>query len=574
MVHKTNQDGNNRVAIYVRVSTLHQIDKDSLPMQKQDLIAYAKLMLNTDDYVIFEDAGYSGKNTSRPKFQEMMSQIRSGMFTHLLVWKIDRISRNLLDFASMYSELKQLGVVFVSKNEQFDTSTAMGEAMLKIILVFAELERNMTAERVTSTMISRAGNGQWNGGRVPFGYIWDKDNEQFLIHPEESSIVSFIHDNYEIEKSLIRVTHLLNHNNLYTRAGNPWNPVSVGLILRNIFYTGYYRYNVNKDGNRQKPKKESEWITIPDHHPAIVATEQKERILSILESNKRLLKERNIYATTKHTHIFAGILICGNCGNRMHATPSNAKKDWQYSNYTCHSKRKSNTGLGCKFTSDPVVGEFVFNYILNILNAKKTFSSELSIGDLQNKLLTGDTFKNISHIEPEGLLELFDVLSSGSVQKDIYGKNIIVSSSHGGSESELARLRKEKVKLERAMSRLRDLYLYSEDAMSESEYIIQRTKLKESLEDIDEQICIMNAEPWEQSLSDAEFIQRASEFIIAQKFTDRKYINFKRLAISVDREVLKSFVQNVIDNIVMESGKVTKIVFKNGLSHTFIYKQQ
>ena len=126
-----NSDAKNvRVAIYVRVSTLYQVDKDSLPMQKNDLIAYAKLMLGTDDYVIFEDAGYSGKNTDRPKFQEMMSQMRNGAFTHLLVWKIDRISRNLLDFAAMYSELKDLGVTFVSKSEQFDTSTAMGEAML------------------------------------------------------------------------------------------------------------------------------------------------------------------------------------------------------------------------------------------------------------------------------------------------------------------------------------------------------------------------------------------------------------------------------------------------------------
>ena len=115
-----------RVAIYIRVSTTHQVDKDSLPMQRQDLIAYAKLMLHTTDCVIFEDAGYSGKNMDRPRFQSMMKQIRQGLFTHVLVWKIDRISRNLLDFASMYEELKSLGVTFVSKNEQFDTSTAMG----------------------------------------------------------------------------------------------------------------------------------------------------------------------------------------------------------------------------------------------------------------------------------------------------------------------------------------------------------------------------------------------------------------------------------------------------------------
>mgnify|MGYP000798481346 FL=1 len=126
---ESNIKRNNRVAIYVRVSTVYQADKDSLPMQKQELISYAKLMLGTDDVVIFEDAGYSGKNTIRPKFQEMMEKIRVGAFTHLLVWKIDRISRNLLDFAAMYNELKKLGVTFVSKNEQFDTSTAMGEAL-------------------------------------------------------------------------------------------------------------------------------------------------------------------------------------------------------------------------------------------------------------------------------------------------------------------------------------------------------------------------------------------------------------------------------------------------------------
>ena len=185
-----------RVAIYVRVSTVYQIDKDSLPMMKQDLASYCKYILNTDDYVIFEDAGYSGKNTARPAYQKMMSQIREGLFTHLLVWKIDRISRNLLDFANMYQELKDLGVTFVSKNEQFDTSTAIGEAMLKIILIFAELERNMTSERVTATMINRASNGVWNGGRVPYGYDYDKENQIFSINPEENVIYNFLLDTY------------------------------------------------------------------------------------------------------------------------------------------------------------------------------------------------------------------------------------------------------------------------------------------------------------------------------------------------------------------------------------------
>lgn len=277
-----------KVAIYIRVSTLHQIDRDSLPMQRQDLIAYAKLILNTDDVTIFEDAGYSGKNTIRPEFQKMMSQLRTGTYTHLLVWKIDRISRNLLDFAEMYQELKNLGVTFVSKNEQFDTSTAMGEAMLKIILVFAELERNMTSERVTATMISRASNGQWNGGRIPYGYDYDPEEQAFSFNSDEYNIAHLIHDKYEELRSLVYLARYLNEHGYRTRAGNDWSPVSLDIILRSVFYCGDYQYNRLKEGDRQRPKDKSEWITVKDHHLAIVSREQKERILALLESNRRL----------------------------------------------------------------------------------------------------------------------------------------------------------------------------------------------------------------------------------------------------------------------------------------------
>ena len=90
-----------RVAIYIRVSTNHQIDRDSLPLQREELINYAKYALNIEDYEVFEDAGFSAKNTDRPDYQRMMKMIRSGLFSHVLVWKLDRISRNLLDFAAM-----------------------------------------------------------------------------------------------------------------------------------------------------------------------------------------------------------------------------------------------------------------------------------------------------------------------------------------------------------------------------------------------------------------------------------------------------------------------------------------
>ena len=560
-----------RAAIYVRVSTLHQIDKDSLPMQRQDLIAYAKLMLNTEDYVIFEDAGYSGKNTDRPKYQEMMSQIRSGVFTHLLVWKIDRISRNLLDFATMYTELKDLGVVFVSKNEQFDTSTAMGEAMLKIILVFAELERNMTSERVTATMISRASNGIWNGGRIPFGYDYDSETMVFSINEAEARVVRMIHDMYEEQRSLVRLARILNEKGYRSRAGNEWSPCSLLIILRNVFYCGDYRYNVLKEGDRQKVKDESEWVTFRDHHVPIVDREQKERIIATLKSNSRLSKTR-VHAG-KHTHVFGNLVFCGNCGKPMGPTPSELKASgWRYSKYLCPTNRKRANLCAGKSTSDPILGEFVFNYVLNMLNAQRNFADISSPQELQAALLSGEPFAYISGIEPDGLNDLYNVLSAGGVSGEIYGKSVKIKSKKQKADSELTNLRAEKQRLERALERLTNLYLYSEDAMSQREYVLRKNKLTESLDEVTEQIGFASSDAWQESITDEDFVQRASEFIIARNLTDRSYICYKRLAMSVDAGVLKSFVASIIDSIIILDGKVRTIVFRNGLSHTFIFR--
>ena len=232
-----------KAALYIRVSTTHQVDKDSLPFQRSELINYAKYALNIDEYEIFEDAGYSGKNTDRPKYQEMMNRVKKGEFTHLLVWKIDRISRNLLDFCAMYDEIKGYGVTFVSKNEQFDTSSAMGEAMLKIILVFAELERKLTAERVYSIMLSRAEKGLWNGANVPLGYKYDKIKKFPVPDAEESKTITLIFNKYLDEKSAIHVMKYLNDENIITKRGGKWTSKTVTDIIRNPFYKGTYRYN-------------------------------------------------------------------------------------------------------------------------------------------------------------------------------------------------------------------------------------------------------------------------------------------------------------------------------------------
>ena len=562
----------NRVAIYIRVSTTHQVDKDSLPMQRSDLTAYAKLMLATEDYVIFEDAGYSGKNTDRPRYQEMMSQIRTGTFTHLLVWKIDRISRNLLDFAEMYSELKKLGVIFVSKSEQFDTGTAMGEAMLKIILVFAELERNMTSERVQATMLSRANQGLWNGGRVPFGYSYDAGTGEFSFRDGEHQLAVLIHDKYEEFHSLVKEARYLNDRGFRTRAGNTWNPVSLRIILRSLFYCGDYQYNRLKEGDRQQKKDVSEWVTVQSHHAAMVSREQKDRIIKILDSNVKTCVEKNLYREPDKIHIFGGIVYCACCGRQMYSSSIYKKDHWRYSRYTCPSKRKFSAVCKNQSVTDLAVGETVFNCILNLLNAQKIFSAIKNEKELEKAIMASNAFPHAAGIDQACVHDIYSVLQAGVEGGVIYGKGMTVKEQAKPRQDEADSLKKDKARIERALDRLRDLYLFDESAMSEAEYIVKRQELIERLDEVNEEIGMLNSDEWFDSISDQEFMQKAAEFLISQNLAGRHYVKYERLAREAGPEALQMFVATVIDSIAILHGKVTSIVFRNGLSIKIISK--
>lgn len=221
-------------------------------------------------------------------------------------------------------------------------------------------------------------------------------------------------------------------------------------------------------------------------------------------------------------------------------------------------------------TSEVVLGEFVFNYILNMLNVQRNFDKIGSIEEMERMLLTGSTFKDIKGIEQSGLDDLYNMLASGLTEKAPFDSSIEVKKKPVVSDIELENLNTEKTKIERAVERLQSLYLYSDDSISQKDYIMQREKLMSQLEDINDQIGIVMANADQKDVSDAEFVQAASQFILTQKLEGRNYIYYKRLATTVSREVLRSFVMSIIENITMYDGKVQTIVFKNGLAHTFI----
>lgn len=565
-----------RVAIYIRVSTHWQIDKDSLPLQRSDLINYCKVILGTENYVVFEDAGYSAKNFERPDFQKMMARVRSGEFSHILVWKIDRISRNLLDFATMYQELKELGVTFVSKNEQFDTSTAIGEAMLKIILVFAELERNMTSERVTATMLARASDGKWNGGKVPFGYSYDKEEKSFVINEAESRVVRLMYDLYDEQHSLLAVSKELNRRGYRSRKGAEWSPVTVGNIMRSPFYIGSLRYNYRREsGPSFTFRPESEWVMIEDHHPQTVTHEQWNRVVSTMRSQRRGQPGHGKSFNRGNVHIFAGIITCGYCGSLMRASQDRPRKDgWRPSIYTCSRKRVSNDCPN-KYVSDISVGPFVLNFIANMIRARKSFGVSTSIETLQKKLLRGDAFKDVIGIGQSGLRELYQHFKGTQDQEQNFMAD--PSSTATTEQEEREVLLSEKRRKERAINRLKALYLYSEDedAISETDYIVERKRLIDSLETIDARLAEIDKALSEQAtLSDEEFIAKASYFIMAQQLSDKRYIDYERFVRKVDPQIVKNFVNLVCSNFCIKNGQVVSIRFKNGIELQFFYNDE
>ena len=157
---------NNRIdAIYARQS----VDKkDSISIESQ--IEFCKYELKGGNCKEYTDKGYSGKNTDRPKFQELVRDIKRGLIAKVVVYKLDRISRSILDFANMMELFQQYNVEFVSSTEKFDTSTPMGRAMLNICIVFAQLERETIQKRVTDAYYSRCKRGFYMGGRIPYGF--------------------------------------------------------------------------------------------------------------------------------------------------------------------------------------------------------------------------------------------------------------------------------------------------------------------------------------------------------------------------------------------------------------------
>lgn len=224
-------------AIYARQS----VDKkDSISIETQiekcELIATGKTQ-------IYDDKGYSGKNTSRPKLERLIKEIEAGKISRVIVYRLDRISRNISDFYHLYSIMEKHGTDFVSVNESFDTATPMGRAMMGILIIFAQMERESIQERVKDNYYARITlDGRWAGGPAPYGFknARTKDKKPTLeINPEEIEIVKYCFNQYAYSPniSMNQICNALTEKGYKSRrTKGGWDNVTIARMLQNSVY--------------------------------------------------------------------------------------------------------------------------------------------------------------------------------------------------------------------------------------------------------------------------------------------------------------------------------------------------
>ncbi|MCK4326264.1 recombinase family protein, partial [bacterium] len=244
------------IAIYIRVSTEDQVKEGySLEVQRECLKSFAKRE-GFEIFRAYQDDGISGYSTERPALKELLKDAEQKKFDLVLVYKIDRFSRNLKDLLNLVDKLSSYGVGFKSATEPFDTTTSAGKLMFQQLGSFAEFERNRIAERVFPGMIKGVQQGNWQGARYsPYGYRYNKTEKLLEIDEEEANVVKIIYTMCLAGKSICSITEYLTKKKYRNRKGNIFTTKLIGDILKNRIYAGKLVWNRHHYDKTKKTKK-------------------------------------------------------------------------------------------------------------------------------------------------------------------------------------------------------------------------------------------------------------------------------------------------------------------------------
>ena len=289
-----------RAFLYLRVSTEEQSrpEHHSLDYQEDHGRKYAK----THGWRVAKvrkDIG-SGKDDDREAYQELLADIESGAIDVIITYRLDRLSRNVRDVYDLLQRTGDAGIGFVSTSEHFDTTTAMGRAMLGVAAVFAQLTREMIGENVRDGLAKRAQAGKYTGatGNPRFGYQYSREEGKLLVEPREAEVVRLAFDLCGTQKwSMGKIARHLNREGHRTKRGKQWNTAILAPLLRSPLYVGKVSYKGEVyDG---------------EHEP-IVDRELFDVVQSLLEERKMMPPR------TQHSpHLLSGIARCGKCGWRL-----------------------------------------------------------------------------------------------------------------------------------------------------------------------------------------------------------------------------------------------------------------
>ena len=320
-----------RCAIYTRKSTDEGLDQEfnSLDAQREAAQAYITSQRQEGWIALpdhYDDGGYSGGTLERPALKRLLRDIEAGSVDIVLCYKVDRLSRSLLDFTRIVEVFDRCGVSFAAITQAFNTTTSMGRLTLNILLSFAQFEREIITERIRDKIAAAKKKGKYCGGAPALGYDVDHEKHRLVVSPDEAKLVRHIFRRFVQLRSTTELVRELNAKKMLTkswitvkgrrREGGQWNKAHVYYLLNNRSYLG---------------QVEHKGQIYPGEHEAILTREAWDAVQAVFSDNTHA---RGNATRTRSMALLKGVVHCGHCGCAM--TPTYTRKNGrQYRYYLC-----------------------------------------------------------------------------------------------------------------------------------------------------------------------------------------------------------------------------------------------
>lgn len=321
----------NKVAIYVRVSTTNQAEEGySIDEQKDKLSSYCKIK-DWIIYNIYTDGGFSGSNTERPALEKLVKDAKKKKFDTVLVYKLDRLSRSQKDTLYLIEDIFIANdIAFFSLQENFDTSTPFGKAMIGLLSVFAQLEREQIKERMQLGKVGRAKSGKsmmW--GKVSYGYDYHKGTGEMTVNPWQSIVIKDMFERYVAGMSITKLRDYLNDHYGKDKGGKTWSYRAVRVALDNPVYAGYVRY---------------EGKLYNGLHDPIITKELYDKTQEELKIRQRTATEKFNPRPFQAKYMLSGIAQCGYCGAPLKILMRRIRNNGtRLIHYECHQRHPRKT---------------------------------------------------------------------------------------------------------------------------------------------------------------------------------------------------------------------------------------